>query len=34
MKLNDIKITSAFAVTIPKEEKMNKCRENWIHIRC
>lgn len=29
MKLNDIKITSAFAATIPKEEKMNKYRENW-----
>lgn len=30
MKLSEIKITSAFASTIPSERKMNECRKNWI----
>lgn len=29
MKLSDIKISEAFANTIPNEEKMNECRNNW-----
>lgn len=29
MKLSDIKITDAFAETIPNEEKMQECRYNW-----
>lgn len=29
MKLDDIKITSAFADSIPTEEKMNECRKHW-----
>ncbi len=29
MKLSDIKIKEAFAITTPKEEKMEKCRNNW-----
>ena len=29
MKLSDIKISEAFANTIPSEEKMNECRNNW-----
>ena len=30
MKLSDIKISQAFASSIPSEEKMNECRNNWI----
>lgn len=30
MLLSDIKVTSAFADSVPKEEKMNKCRNYWI----
>ena len=29
MKLSDIKITDAFANSIPSEEKLNECRNNW-----
>ena len=29
MKLSDIKISEAFANTIPKEEKLEECRKNW-----
>ncbi len=29
MKLSDIKISEAFANSIPNEEKMNECRNNW-----
>ena len=29
MKLADIKISEAFANSIPNEEKMNECRNNW-----
>ena len=29
MKLSDIKISDAFADSIPNEEKMNECRNNW-----
>ena len=29
MKLVDIKISEAFANSIPSEEKMNECRNNW-----
>lgn len=29
IKLSDIKIQDSFAKTIPKEEKMNECRQNW-----
>ena len=29
MKLADIKISEAFANSIPSEEKMNECRNNW-----
>ena len=29
MKLSDIKISEAFANSIPSEEKMNECRNNW-----
>ena len=29
MKLSDIKISSSFAATLPKEEKLNTCREYW-----
>ena len=29
MKLTDIKISEAFANSIPSEEKMNECRNNW-----
>lgn len=29
MKLTDIYVTSAFAESIPTEEKMQQCRENW-----
>ena len=29
MKLDDIKISEAFANSIPNEEKMNVCRNNW-----
>lgn len=29
MKLSDIKITSAFAESVPSEKKMEKCRYNW-----
>lgn len=29
MKLSDIKISEAFAVSIPSEDKMNECRNNW-----
>lgn len=29
MKLSDIKISSAFSDSIPKEHKMKKCRDNW-----
>ena len=29
MKLSEIKISEAFANSIPNEEKMNKCRNNW-----
>lgn len=28
-KLSDIKINKAFTNTIPKENKMGKCRDNW-----
>lgn len=28
-KLSDIKISEAFANSIPSEEKMNECRNNW-----
>ena len=29
MKLSDIKISEAFANSIPSDEKMNECRNNW-----
>ena len=29
MKLSDIKISEAFANTIPNEEKLEECRKNW-----
>ena len=29
MKLSEIKISEAFANSIPSEEKMNECRNNW-----
>ncbi len=29
MKLSDIKIKDSFAITTPKEEKMEECRNNW-----
>ncbi len=29
MKLSDIKIQESFAITTPKEEKMQECRDNW-----
>ena len=29
MKLSDIKINEAFTNSIPSEEKMNECRNNW-----
>ena len=29
MKLADIKISEAFANSIPSEEKLNECRNNW-----
>ncbi len=29
MKLSDIKIKESFAITTPKEEKMNECRMYW-----
>lgn len=29
IKLSDIKISEAFANTIPSEEKMSECRNNW-----
>ena len=29
MKLSDIKISEAFANSIPSEKKMNECRNNW-----
>lgn len=29
MKLSDIKIKESFAITTPREEKMNECRNNW-----
>lgn len=29
MKLSDIKITSAFAESVPSEKKMEECRDNW-----
>ena len=29
MKLSDIKISEAFANSVPSEEKMNECREFW-----
>ena len=29
MKLSDIKISEAFANSIPKDEKMQECRTNW-----
>ena len=29
MKLTDIKISEAFANSIPSEDKMNECRNNW-----
>lgn len=29
MKLSDIKISEAFANSIPSEEKLNACRNNW-----
>ena len=29
MKLSDIKISSAFAETVPSEKKMKECRDNW-----
>lgn len=29
MKLSDIKISDAFANSIPSEEKLNACRNNW-----
>ena len=28
-KLSDIRISDSFANTIPREKKMNECRENW-----
>ena len=28
-KLSDIKINKAFANSIPKENKMAECRDNW-----
>lgn len=28
-KLSEIKISNSFVNTIPKEKKMNECRENW-----
>lgn len=30
MKLSDIKISETFANSVPSEEKMNECRNNWI----
>lgn len=32
--LSDIKIKKSFAVTIPKESKMTKCREHWNTYHC
>lgn len=29
MKLSEIKISNAFAVTTPREDKVNACREYW-----
>lgn len=29
MKLSDIKISDAFANSIPSEKKLNECRYNW-----
>jgi hypothetical protein len=29
MKLSDIKISESFALTVPKESKMDECRKNW-----
>ena len=29
MKLSDIKISSAFAESVPSEKKMEECRDNW-----
>ena len=29
MKLSDIKISDAFASSIPSEKKLNECRNNW-----
>lgn len=29
MKLSEIKISEAFTVSIPSEDKMNECRNNW-----
>ncbi len=29
MKISDIKIKESFAITIPNEEKMSECRNNW-----
>ncbi len=34
MKLSEIKISEAFANSIPNEEKMNKCRNNWNQWNC
>ena len=34
MKLSDIKISEAFANTIPKEEKLEECRKNWNENHC
>ena len=34
MKLSDIKISEAFASSIPSEEKMNECRNNWNQWNC
>ena len=34
MKLSDIKISGAFASSIPSEEKMNECRNNWNQWNC
>ena len=31
MKLADIKISEAFANSIPSEKKLNECRNNWNH---
>ena len=29
MKLSDIKISDAFANSVPSEEKLNECKNNW-----